>query len=110
MCYSYSIYTRNLVSSANFIEHKHHYCCTANAVEKIKCLHKTEELKEKEDKELLKLLHSNPLVSMPIDYKFSFLKQIPSNICLRIAQKVVIISNIYTLKCSIEVVTKRNDK
>ena len=105
----------------NLNDRKHQCCRTINAVEKHLCnsycdrdhtkhLRKTQELKEKGDEESLKLLRDDPLVGMPIDCRFSFPKQTFSTARLKIVQKVVVINNTHTFKCSVEVVTKRNDK
>ena len=84
-CYPFLVGARNLLISTNLIGREYYYCCTANTIERyscnsyyncnnMKCLHKIEEFKEKRDEELQKILHNDPLVSIPIDCRFGFLK------------------------------------
>ena len=88
---------------------EHQHCRTVNAVKRhlynsyydrnhAKRLRKTQELKEKGDKESSKLLRDDPLVSAPIDCGFGFPKQMSSNARLKIAQKVIVINNAHAFK------------
>ena len=121
MYYPYSVDMQNLISYENTHKHEYHYYCIVNTVKRhlynsyydhnyAKYSYKTQKLKEKEDKESLKLLSDNPLVCIPINYRFNFPKYLSNKTHLKIIQKLAIINNVYIFKYSIEVFTKRNDK
>ena len=121
MCHSYSADIQNSTFCMNEYECKYYYYHAVNTVERYlynsycdrnhaKLLCKIQELKEKGDKESLKLLSDNPLVGISINYRFEFPKKLSNKTHLKIIQKVVIINNIHVFKCSIKIFTKRNNK
>ena len=71
---------------------------------------KIQELKEKGDPESLQLLTDDPLVGIPIDYRFDYPKLLDLNMHLEITQWAVPCGNSYTFLYSINILTKRNNR